>query len=117
MTFKITILEENGYTPGRAATPHLNIGGGVRKKATGIKNWLLIDSTGQGQTMEVGKHTVMRRTGLPTSDLRILDPILSYPSTVLGRERCIEINLEQIKAIITAHGVLTLNAKDPFVPC
>ncbi|KAF7840720.1 magnesium transporter MRS2-3 [Senna tora] len=57
----------------------------------------------------------MRRTGLPARDLRILDPLLSYPSTVLGRERAIVINLEHIKAIITAHEVLLLNSRDPSV--
>ncbi|KAL1317066.1 hypothetical protein AAHE18_15G110200 [Arachis hypogaea] len=57
----------------------------------------------------------MRRTGLPAHDLRILDPLLSYPSTVLGRERAIVINLEHIKAIITAHEVLLLNSRDPSV--
>ncbi|KAI7757460.1 hypothetical protein M8C21_003192, partial [Ambrosia artemisiifolia] len=67
------------------------------------------------QLVEAGKHSIMRRTGLPARDLRILDPILSYPSTVLGRERAIVINLEHIKAIITAHEVLLLNSKDPFV--
>ncbi|KAL2928599.1 Magnesium transporter MRS2-3 [Bienertia sinuspersici] len=44
----------------------------------------------------------MRRTGLPARDLRILDPLLSYPST-------------HIKAIITAQEVLLLNSKDPSV--
>ncbi|KAK3193067.1 hypothetical protein Dsin_024377 [Dipteronia sinensis] len=57
----------------------------------------------------------MRRTGLPARDLRILDPLLSYPSTVLGRERAIVINLEHIKAIITAQEVLLLNSRDPSV--
>ncbi|KAI3454580.1 hypothetical protein Pfo_011243 [Paulownia fortunei] len=57
----------------------------------------------------------MRRTGLPARDLRILDPVLSYPSTVLGRERAIVVNLEHIKAIITAQEVLFLNSRDPLV--
>ncbi|XP_076891174.1 magnesium transporter MRS2-3-like [Bidens hawaiensis] len=89
--------------------------GGLRKKASGVRQWLLLDSTGQGQVVEAGKYTVMRRTGLPARDLRILDPILSYPSTLLGRDRPIVINLEHIKAIITAHEVLLLNSKDPSV--
>ncbi|CAI0451290.1 unnamed protein product [Linum tenue] len=87
----------------------------ARKKGTGVRAWLLLDSTGQAQVVEVGKHAIMRRTGLPARDLRILDPLLSYPSTVLGRERAIVINLEHIKAIITAQEVLLLNSKDPSV--
>lgn len=90
-------------------------GAGHRKKSTGVKPWLLLDSTGQAQVVEVGKHAIMRRTGLPARDLRILDPLLSYPSTVLGRERAIVINLEHIKAIITAQEVLLLNSRDPSV--
>ncbi|GKA36361.1 magnesium transporter MRS2-3-like protein [Tanacetum coccineum] len=43
------------------------------------------------------------------------NPILSYQSTVLGREQAIVINLEHIKAIITAQEVLLLNLKDPSV--
>ncbi|XP_057963847.1 magnesium transporter MRS2-3 [Malania oleifera] len=89
--------------------------GGLRKKGVGLRAWLLLDSSGQAQVVEAGKHAIMRRTGLPARDLRILDPLLSYPSTVLGRERAIVINLEHIKAIITAHEVLLLNSRDPSV--
>ncbi|XP_039060855.1 magnesium transporter MRS2-3-like [Hibiscus syriacus] len=86
-----------------------------RKKGTSVRSWLVLDSTAQTMTVEAGKHSIMRRTGLPGRDLRILDPLLSYPSTVLGRERAIVINLEHIKAIITAQEVLLLNSKDPSV--
>lgn len=109
-----TATPEDDTDPIRTALP----GGavtGLRKKATGVRAWLLLDSTGQAQVVEAGKHAIMRRTGLPARDLRILDPILSYPSTVLGRERAIVINLEHIKAIITAQEVLLLNSKDPSV--
>ncbi|KAL6514329.1 Magnesium transporter MRS2-3 [Orobanche hederae] len=95
--------------------PGVAVGGVLRKKAVGVRAWLQLDSTGQAQVVEVGKHAIMRRTGLPARDLRILDPLLSYPSTVLGRERAIVINLEHIKAIITAQEVLLLNSRDPSV--
>lgn len=104
------ILRPNTAIPGG-----VNVGAALRKKATGVRSWLLLDSTGQTQVVEAGKHAIMRRTGLPARDLRILDPLLSYPSTVLGRERAIVINLEHIKAIITAQEVLLLNARDPSV--
>ena len=89
--------------------------GGSRKKGKGVRTWLVLWSSGKEQATEAGKHTIMRRTGLPARDLRILDPLLSYPSTVLGRERAIVINLEHIKAIITGQEVLILNWKDPSV--
>ncbi|RDY04324.1 Magnesium transporter MRS2-3, partial [Mucuna pruriens] len=88
---------------------------GHRKKGTGVRAWLVVDGKGEDQVVEVGKHAIMRRTGLPARDLRILDPLLSYPSTLLGREKAIVINLEHIKAIITAQEVLLLNSRDPSV--
>ncbi|KAI3912361.1 hypothetical protein MKX01_038423 [Papaver californicum] len=57
----------------------------------------------------------MRRTGLPARDLRILDPVLSHPSSILGREKSIVVNLDHIKAIITATEVFVLNFNDPVV--
>ncbi|BAT82905.1 hypothetical protein LR48_Vigan07g273200 [Vigna angularis] len=88
---------------------------GIRKKGSGIRQWLLLDGKGETEVVEAGKHAIMKRTGLPARDLRILDPLLSYPSTLLGRERAIVINLEHIKAIITAQEVLLLNSRDPSV--
>ncbi|KAK7405847.1 hypothetical protein VNO78_07457 [Psophocarpus tetragonolobus] len=88
---------------------------GIRKKGSGVRQWLVVDGRGETHVMEAGKHSIMRRTGLPARDLRILDPLLSYPSTLLGRERAIVINLEHIKAIITAQEVLLLNSRDPSV--
>ncbi|KAG7011596.1 Magnesium transporter MRS2-3 [Cucurbita argyrosperma subsp. argyrosperma] len=107
--------EEN--EPVRSYLPGVNVplGAGIRKKGTGVRPWLLLDSTGEAQVVEAGKHAIMRRTGLPARDLRILDPLLSYPSTILGREKAIVINLEHIKAIIAAQEVFVLNARDPSV--
>ncbi|KAL6007639.1 Magnesium transporter MRS2-F [Asimina triloba] len=86
-----------------------------RRKCASTRIWLVVCSSGKSYVEEVGKHSIMSRTGLPARDLRVLDPMLSYTSTILGRERAIVINLEHIKAIITATEVLVLNSKDPMV--
>jgi len=109
---KVTKTATNG---GDDAEEGPRIGAGLRKKGMGVRAWLLLDASGQAQVVEAGKHAIMRRTGLPARDLRILDPLLSYPFTILGRERAIVINLEHIKAIITAQEVLLLNSRDPAV--
>uniref|UniRef100_J3LSQ0 Magnesium transporter n=2 Tax=Oryza brachyantha TaxID=4533 RepID=J3LSQ0_ORYBR len=57
----------------------------------------------------------MHRVDINARDLRILDPLLSYPSTILGRERAIVLNLEHIKAIITAEEVLLRDPLDDNV--
>ncbi|KAF6140323.1 hypothetical protein GIB67_031079 [Kingdonia uniflora] len=87
----------------------------TKRKCTGIRAWLVISTLGQSHLEEVDKHSIMRRTGLPARDLRVLDPQLSYPSSILGREKAIVINLEHIKAIVTASEVLVLNSTDPSV--
>lgn len=89
--------------------------GQTRRKGIGVRSWLVLLESGQSHLEELGKHSVMRRTGLPARDLRVLDPVLSYPSTILGRERAIVINLEHIKAIITAKEVLMVNSNNPLV--
>ncbi|ONK77504.1 uncharacterized protein A4U43_C02F7260 [Asparagus officinalis] len=87
-----------------ATPPPQAASSGGRRKGTAIR-----------ALEEVGKHSIMRRTGLPARDLRVLDPMLSYPSTILGRERAIVINLEHIKAVITATEVLVPNSTSPLV--
>ncbi|KAG6529497.1 magnesium transporter MRS2-F-like isoform X1 [Zingiber officinale] len=91
------------------------VGTAGRRKGTVNRAWLVVSDSGRSYHEEVGKYSIMRRTGLPGRDLRVLDPLLSYPSTILGRERAIVINLEHIKAIITATEVLVPNSKDPMV--
>eukprot|EP00897_Mesotaenium_endlicherianum_P009593 jgi/Mesen1/8662/ME000504S08110 len=80
--------------------------------------WMQITVDGNME-VECNKYAIMSRVGIHARDLRILDPLLSYPSTLLGRERAIVVNLEHIKAIITAEEVLLRNSTDdkviPFV--
>ncbi|XP_024964952.1 magnesium transporter MRS2-5 isoform X2 [Cynara cardunculus var. scolymus] len=57
----------------------------------------------------------MRHCSLPARDLRLLDPLFIYPSTILGREKAIVVSLEQIRCIITADEVFLMNSLDGSV--
>ncbi|RZS03543.1 hypothetical protein BHM03_00033735, partial [Ensete ventricosum] len=74
--------------------------------ATGARSWISMDCTGRGIVLDVDKHEIMRRAQIHARDMRIIDPLLSYPSAILGREKAIVLNLEYIKAIITAEEIL-----------
>lgn len=88
---------------------------GLKKRGHGVRSWIRIYSSGDSQVVELDKLAVMRRCDLPARDLRLLDPLFVYPSTILGRERAIVVNLEQIRCIITADEVLLLNSLDSYV--
>ncbi|KAJ9559655.1 hypothetical protein OSB04_004815, partial [Centaurea solstitialis] len=89
---------------------------GLKKRGQGLRSWIRVDAaTGDSQVIEVDKFTIMRRCDLPARDLRLLDPLFVYPSTILGREKAIVVNLEQIRCIITADEVLLLNSLDSYV--
>ncbi|ERN07049.1 hypothetical protein AMTRI_Chr12g239750 [Amborella trichopoda] len=88
---------------------------GLKKRGQGLRSWIKVDSSGNSQVLEVDKFTMMRRCDLPARDLRLLDPLFVYPSTILGREKAIVVNLDQIRCIITADEVLLLNSLDNYV--
>ncbi|KAM2399257.1 hypothetical protein PS1_036044 [Malus domestica] len=82
-----------------------------KKKTAALRSWISLDHDGQGTVLDLDKHAIIHRVQIHARDLRLLDPLLSYPSTILGREKVIVLNLEHIKAIITADEVLL---RDPF---
>ncbi|KAK8936874.1 Magnesium transporter MRS2-I [Platanthera zijinensis] len=84
---------------------------GLKKKGTTSRSWVLLDFAGDETILDVDKYAIMDRVQIHARDLRILDPLLSYPSAILGREQAIVLNLEHIKAIITSEEVLL---RDPF---
>ncbi|KAL6214616.1 hypothetical protein ACLB2K_014048 [Fragaria x ananassa] len=83
----------------------------ANKKTAALRSWISLNQDGQGTVLDLDKYAIMRRVNIHARDLRLLDPLLSYPSTILGREKVIVLNLEHIKAIITAEEVLL---RDPF---
>ncbi|CAL1411187.1 unnamed protein product [Linum trigynum] len=98
-----------------ATTPAAVVIAAVKKKTQPATSWILVDSAGQGTILDADKHAIMHRVQIHARDLRILDPLLSYPSAILGRERAIVLNLEHIKAIITAEEVLLRDPSDENV--
>ncbi|KAM7257753.1 hypothetical protein ACFE04_013494 [Oxalis oulophora] len=111
-------LREAAYRPsasgGRQPFQGVDVHG-LKKRGQGLRSWIRVDSSGNSQVIEVDKFTMMRRCDLPARDLRLLDPLFVYPSTILGREKAIVVNLEQIRCIITADEVLLLNSLDSYV--
>ncbi|KAL2953104.1 hypothetical protein AAZX31_19G147700 [Glycine max] len=87
----------------------------VKKKTAVSRSWILLDHYGKGTVLDADKYAIMRLVQIHARDLRILDPLLSYPSTILGREKVIVLNLEHIKAIITADEVLLRDPTDDDV--
>lgn len=88
---------------------------GLKKRGHGNRSWIKIDKDGNSKVLELDKATIMRHCSLPARDLRLLDPLFIYPSTILGREKAIVVSLEQIRCIITAEEVVLMNSLDGCV--
>jgi hypothetical protein len=86
-------------TPGSAAAgqtaqlpPPLSVtaGGGVavsgkvNKKKAGTRLWMRLDRWSASEIVELDKASIIRRAGLPPRDLRILGPVFSRSSSILG---------------------------------
>lgn len=69
-----------------------------------------MDKVGQSEVVECDKSTIIKRVGVPARDLRVLlGPVFSHSSNILAREKAIIVNLEFIKAIVTAEEILLLD--------
>ncbi|OWM89462.1 hypothetical protein CDL15_Pgr024210 [Punica granatum] len=84
----------------------------LKKRGHGSRSWIKIDQDGSSKILELDKSSIMRHCSLPARDLRLLDPLFIYPSTILGRENAIVVSLEQIRCIITADEVILMNSLD-----
>lgn len=98
---------------------HIPVSGfpGLKKRSHAHVNrsWIKIDQGGNSKILELDKAAIMRHCSLPARDLRLLDPLFIYPSTILGRENAIVVSLEQIRCIITADEVILMNSLDANV--
>lgn len=56
-----------------------------KKKAGGAARlWMRFDRTGQSELIECDKSVIIKRVSIPARDLRILGPIFSHSSSILG---------------------------------
>ncbi|KAK9085963.1 hypothetical protein Sjap_026374 [Stephania japonica] len=86
------------------------VGGAKAKKKTGgARLWMKFDLMGQSEVLEMEKSAIIKRVSIPPRDLRILGPVFSHSSNILAREKAMVVNLEFIKAIVTAEEVLVLD--------
>lgn len=62
------------------------------------------------------RHAVRRMTGVRPRDLRVTDPTLGYPPSIMIREHSLVVNLEHVKAIITADLILVQDTRHELLP-
>ena len=57
-----------------------------KKKAGGAARlWMRFDRTGQSELIECDKSVIIKRVSIPARDLRILGPVFSHSSSILGK--------------------------------
>lgn len=104
--------------PPRSPLPTLEITGSPsenrlvpkpKKKTGGARLWMRFDRFGKSELVEWEKNTIIRHAAIPARDLRILGPVFSHSSNILAREKAMVVNLEFIKAIVTAEEILLLD--------
>lgn len=83
----------------------LEIEASLKKKTAVSRSWVLLDHSGKSSILDVDKYAIMRRVQIHARDLRILDPLLSYPSTILGRGKVIVLNLEVNRKFLASHSL------------
>ncbi|XP_073040047.1 magnesium transporter MRS2-1-like [Primulina eburnea] len=110
----INLRDSSSRSSGRLPFQGVDVSG-LKKRGQGLRSWIHVDISGNSQVIEIDKFGMMRRCDLPARDLRLLDPLFVYPSTILGREKAIVVNLEQIRCIITADEIFLLNSLDSYV--
>lgn len=119
VTESVTSLQSSRYYVDEHVSNNMHGSGfpGLKKRGhnLGTRSWILIDCKGNSKIVELDKFTLMRRCSLPSRDLRLLDPLFIYPSSILGREKAIVVSLEQIRCIITADEVILKNSLDGSV--
>ncbi|KAI8532113.1 hypothetical protein RHMOL_Rhmol11G0187900 [Rhododendron molle] len=106
---EVTALAAAASANNSIAAAVVSAAGKPKKKAGGARLWMRFDRFGQSELIECDKSTIIKRVSIPARDLRILGPVFSHSSNILAREKAMVVNLEFIKAIVTAEEVLLLD--------
>ena len=61
-------------------------GGKAKKKTGGARLWMRFDRCGLSELLECDKNTIIKRAAILARDLRILGPVFSHSSNILGKE-------------------------------
>lgn len=77
----------------------------LKNRKAGTKTWMQFDASGNSEIFDCDRNGLLKRVTVPARDLRILGPIFSKSSHILARENAMVVNLEFVKAIITAEEV------------
>lgn len=70
--------------PPTPITPAAVVAKAAKKKAGGARLWMRFDRTGAMEVVECDKSTIIKRASVPPRDLRILGPVFSHSSNILG---------------------------------
>lgn len=71
--------------PINAGGPIVGGAGKAKKKTGGARWWMRFDRTGAMEVVEYDKSTIIKRASVPARDLRILGPVFSHSSNILGK--------------------------------
>ncbi|KAI3865529.1 hypothetical protein MKX03_019681, partial [Papaver bracteatum] len=81
-----------------------------QKKILDTKTWWVYDSVGRAQKLDLGMDFIRKKTGITEAEYQIL---LDNPYvTLLGCEKCILVNIEHFKAILTTEEVYEADEKE-----
>lgn len=79
------VLQNNAGSLIAEAAPAAPHGAKGAKKKTGARLWMRFDRDGQSEILECDKNAIIKRAAIPARDLRILGPVFSHSSNILGK--------------------------------
>lgn len=66
------------------STSNAAVAAAKSKKKMGSRLWMRFDRAGRSETFECDKSAILKRVSIPARDLRILGPVFSHSSNILG---------------------------------